>query len=206
MACLQYIKCILSVCIWCFALCLSLLYFLELETYFEGFGIKYKTYLFGGVFIRGLRSSALVVSHLTSCGLCVARIGAKTPAFKTQLNIFLFRIKNRISYWCQHHIYCVGLTNVFFFFLKFSISKIRNFSVFQYCDVIASLRRSTEVCSLLLGLLGNSRTGPGLETVVCLHESSKFSVLALLVEHHCFGWRWSSIITLTKPKCLFMIV
>lgn len=44
MACLQYIKCILSVCIWCFALCLSLFYFLELETYFEGFGIKYKTY------------------------------------------------------------------------------------------------------------------------------------------------------------------
>lgn len=40
MARLQYIKCILSVCIWCFALCLSLFYFLELETYFEGFWIK----------------------------------------------------------------------------------------------------------------------------------------------------------------------
>lgn len=174
MACLQYIKCILSVCIWCFALCLSLLYFLELETYFEGFGIKYKTYLFGGVFVQGSRSSAPRVSHLTCCGLRVARIGAETPAFETQLNSFLFRIKN--------------------------------FSVFQYCDVIANLRRSTEVCSLLLGLLGNSRTEPGLETVACLHESSRFSVLAPLVEHHCFSWRWSSIITLTKPKCLFMTV
>lgn len=169
MACLQYIKCILSVCIWCFALCLSLLYFLELETYFEGFGIKYKTYLFDGVFIQGLRSSTLLVSHLTSCGLCVARIGAKTPAFETQLNIFLFRIKNRIFYWCQHHIYCVGLTSVFF--LKFSVSKMKNFSIFQYCHVIANLRRFTVVCSLLLGLLGDSLTEPGLETVVCLHEN-----------------------------------
>jgi len=37
MACLQYIKCILSVCIWCFALCFSLFYFLELKNLFWSF-------------------------------------------------------------------------------------------------------------------------------------------------------------------------
>lgn len=61
MACLQYIKCILSVCIWCFALCLSLFYFLELETYFEVFGIKYKTYFLHWVFIGCFKPGSIII-------------------------------------------------------------------------------------------------------------------------------------------------
>lgn len=91
MACLQYLKCILSVCIWCFALCLSLFYFLELETYFEGFGIKYKTYLlFLLLFICGLKSSASVWESLDLLWDVLTHIGTKTRTSQINLNILVF--------------------------------------------------------------------------------------------------------------------
>lgn len=95
MACLQYIKCILSVCIWCFALCLSLFYFLELETYFEGFWNKTlgkKTLLFIRVLIpvcasdthvsaRSINLMALNIwSHMNNLLLILKFECAPTPA------------------------------------------------------------------------------------------------------------------------------